>query len=218
VSQISKGRNLQTSKVKYRKVETSKLRTLTPEFVFHHKRAGLDQMNLMITDEDPKCYHQIAAAKQVGVLPKVVHRLCCWHKVNRNYTLKVRSKVVTVPDKQFTRIIEKWLYSFTNNTIETSEENAFSMEAFEHYLSHSECSPALKLFTQQYWEKVSFRLFYLLRFRYLAVSIFGGLDIWHFWHVKFTDYKLCLPLFERALNPRCICLVNIIFWVHLGGI
>jgi hypothetical protein len=100
-------------------------------------KSALEQMNLMITDEDPQCYHQIGAAKQLGVLPKVHHRLCCWHKVNRNYTLKARCYAKTEEDKKLTRLVEKWLYSFSKNDIETEEEETYSMKALEYYLSHS---------------------------------------------------------------------------------
>jgi hypothetical protein len=146
-------------------------------------KSGLDEMNLMITDEDPQCYQQIGAAKQASALPKVHHRLCCWHKVNRNYILKARAHAVCDNDKQFTRVIEKWLYSFMNTAIESQQEECYSMEAFDHFLSQSQVAPALKLFTREYWVKVrafcksivylSFHCFDIWRFRHLDVSIFG---------------------------------------------
>ena len=150
-------------------------------------KSALDRMNIMITDEDPKCYHQIGAAKQLKVLPKVVHRLCAWHKVNRNYTMKARSRAVTDTDKQFVRVVEKWLYSFSQSNIESIEEEKSSSEAFEDYLSHSGVTQALKLFTQEYWIKVRQSFgpwrFGHLRFGHLR---FGHL---HFGHLHFGHLR-----------------------------
>jgi hypothetical protein len=134
-------------------------------------RAGLERMQLIITDEDPKCYVQIEVAKQLGVFPNVKHRLCCWHKVNRNFTLKARSSTSTEEDKKFTRVVEKWLYSFSKTDIETREEEAYSMQQIEYFISHSGISEPLKRFTQEYWVKVgnydtwTFRSFDVSTFR-----------------------------------------------------
>ena len=136
-------------------------------------KSGLDQMNLMITDQDPKCYEQIGAAKRLGVLPKVAHRLCCWHKVNRNYTIKARARSLNDEDKKFTRIVEKWLYSFSKSDIETREEETFSIEMFEHFLGQqSHVSLPLMTFTKEYWEKVRIGL--------LDVWTYGHQDVWTF--------------------------------------
>jgi hypothetical protein len=137
-------------------------------------KSGLDEMNLMITDEDPKCHLQIGAAKQLGVLPNVTHRLCCWHKINRNYSLKSRSKTVTEKDTQFTRLVEKWLHSFTKTDIESREEEIVSMEMFEHFLSQAEVTAGLKLFTKDYWEKVR---------SMCDIQTLGRLDVWTFGHL-----------------------------------
>jgi hypothetical protein len=146
-------------------------------------KSGLDQMNLMITDQDPRCYEQIGAARQLGVLPKVAHRLCCWHKVNRNYSLKARSRTVTEKDKQFTRVVEKWLYSFSKNDLETREEETFSIEMFEHFLGQqSHVTDALKHFTHEFWVKVSFGN--------LDISAF--LDIWIFGYFGYFGYSVVM--------------------------
>ena len=84
--------------------------------------------------------------------------------------MKAKGKVITDEDKQFKRVVEKWLCSFSKN-IETEEEETFGVETFEHFLSHqSQVSEALKLFTQEHWEKV--------RCGYLDIWIFGCLDVW----------------------------------------
>jgi hypothetical protein len=36
-------------------------------------KSGLNQMNVMTTNQDPECHEQIGAAKHFGVLPKVAH-------------------------------------------------------------------------------------------------------------------------------------------------
>jgi len=162
-------------------------------------KSALDRMNLMITDEDPKCYHQIAAARQLKVLPKVVHRLCAWHKVNRNYTTKARSRAITDTDKQFIHVVEKWLYSFSGSNIESMEEEKSSTEAFEDYLSYSGVTQVLKLFTQEYWIKVR-RSFGHLHFGHLHFGHlrFGHL---HFGHLHF-GHSLTLMMMMPTSNNR----------------
>lgn len=96
--------------------------------------------------------------------------ISCWHKVNRNFTLKARSSTSTEEDKTFTRVVEKWLYSFSKTDIETREEEAYSMQQIEYFISHSGISEPLKCFTQEYWVKVS--NYDSWTFRSFDVSIF----------------------------------------------
>ena len=55
-----------------------------------HKKY-LDQTKIVVTDEDEKMFLPIRQAIQSNRLGNgAKHRLCKWHKINRNYTQKVQ--------------------------------------------------------------------------------------------------------------------------------
>mmetsp|Transcript_17566 Transcript_17566/g.20103 ORF Transcript_17566/g.20103 Transcript_17566/m.20103 type:complete len:84 (+) Transcript_17566:237-488(+) len=67
------------------------------------------------TDEDKQCMGQIHAAIIEEKIPNAHQRICCWHKVDRGYILKVKSKKKTDADVIFVDECKDWFYSFTTN-------------------------------------------------------------------------------------------------------
>ena len=51
----------------------------------------LSKCMLVVTDEDHLCYEELESAIRAGTFPSAKHRLCKWHKVNRNYVLPAKS-------------------------------------------------------------------------------------------------------------------------------
>jgi hypothetical protein len=54
---------------------------------------------------------------------------------------------------QFTRVVEKWLCSFSKTDMETREEETFSIKMFERFLGQqSHVSRPLLIFRREHWE------------------------------------------------------------------
>ena len=48
----------------------------------------LSMVQLIITDEDFKCYGTLDSLIQQGVYPNTIPRLCAWHKIDRHFIIK----------------------------------------------------------------------------------------------------------------------------------
>ena len=120
--------------------------------------ATLMKCQLVISDEDVLCYEEFEAAIRAGVFPNGKHRLCKWHKINRNYAVPARKFVErdSAADMGFISLVSDWLYSFCDS-IETEEEETFHLSELERRVQAStDVSPRLRSFTLEYLCK-SFR-------------------------------------------------------------
>ena len=99
----------------------------------------LEKVRLCVTDDDKQCHLEFIAAVSAGIFPNAMHRLCQWHKVNRNFVLPARSKARNVgqtgytADQDFIRIVEFWLYSFCKS-IETPFEEELSLRSLLKFI------------------------------------------------------------------------------------
>jgi hypothetical protein len=110
------------------------------------------QIRLIVTDQDDKCYSQIDLAIRSGPLSNANHRLCKWHKVNRNYRIKAKSFCSTSDDDDFLDLVEKWLYSFCDY-VETAEEEEHSKHQFNLFVSSQDqkISKTLHTYTKTFF-------------------------------------------------------------------
>lgn len=48
----------------------------------------LSMVQLIVTDQDFKCYGILDSLIQQGIYPNAIHRLCAWHKIDRHFIIK----------------------------------------------------------------------------------------------------------------------------------
>ena len=115
----------------------------------------MSQVSVPLTDEDRQCVSQVDAAIVEKVLPNGRHRICCWHKVDRGYILKVRGKKKTTNDVMFVDDCRDWFYSFTTD-IDTERKEIMHIKNFELWLRQQKQHVSKKLFkfTTTFWQKI----------------------------------------------------------------
>jgi hypothetical protein len=108
----------------------------------------LHSVRLIITDGDDKCYSQVDAAISAGIFPNARHRLCAWHKINRNY-LKNAEKLVpkdAILESKFISAAARWMKYFTTS-VESESEGKKIIVMFHHWLKRFEGRIYLPLLT-----------------------------------------------------------------------
>jgi hypothetical protein len=131
---------------------------------------SLAQVQIVLTDEDPQCYHNLEAAIHRGILPNAKVRLCKWHKVNRNLVLKCPKLNFT--DLAVRETFVRWLYSFCDS-VETREEVDVSSKMMMDWLTTSGASQDFIVYATKFWTKsFEFQIEYLLHLNYMYVR--GG--------------------------------------------
>jgi hypothetical protein len=72
----------------------------------------LHSIRIVLTDGDDNIYNQVDVAIRSGIIPNAVHRLCSWHKVNRNYVMSAKKLVRpdNTLDRNFIDHVARWLY------------------------------------------------------------------------------------------------------------
>lgn len=104
-----------------------------------HGHAARKCVELVCTDQDGRLYEAIMNNCGPGrCLPKATHRLCAWHKFDRNFTEHAKyksdiSKLKTTDRIEF-RTLHLWWWDLVKN-IETEEELHLSKAMLEEYLA-----------------------------------------------------------------------------------
>ena len=122
-------------------------------WVFHHALPELVpaeilcRVRMILTDEDSNCYTQIDSARLRGVFAAALHRLCAWHKIDRNYTkmfcsrMEERSKVMV-------HVLHAWFLSLTDNVYNDREWDA-SIELLHTFID-SHVDERLRVHTRNF--------------------------------------------------------------------
>jgi hypothetical protein len=105
---------------------------------------------LILTDEDDQCKSQIRVARDKNVIRNAADRNCAWHKINRNFEIKVAKHCESDYDRTVLKIIVQWLYSICNK-IETTVELEHSRRIFFLWLTTTGCSHQLITVTETFW-------------------------------------------------------------------
>ena len=107
-----------------------------------HNSSTLSRMRVMLTDEDDRQVTAFDALHQPGQhYQSTLHRLCAWHKLNRN--LAKSSDFASLVNNLDPTGIEEWnlvvawLWDLTEN-IETVEEEEVSLRLLDTYLGEDE--------------------------------------------------------------------------------
>ena len=112
----------------------------------------LDKVRLVVTDDDKQCHLEFLDSVQAGIFPNAKHRLCKWHKINRNYVLKAWAlqNVKNPHDSDFITDVEWWMYTFCD-AIETEAEEKLSLQCLIHHIDWATgITPALRSFTREF--------------------------------------------------------------------
>ena len=139
----------------------------------------LSQVRMMLTDEDPHCFQAFDTSVKKGIFRNAKHRLCKWHKVNRNFTIKVGStaRKDNLKDKNFVNLMRDWFYTFTED-IETEEEEKVSLRCLDAYIKTCPgINEPLRVFTTTFVEKSFKKQMERICFRHYKYTPQGDLGI-----------------------------------------
>lgn len=109
----------------------------------------LSRVRLILTDEDMNCYSQLEVAFAGGVLPYATHRLCSWHKIDRNFSTAYTQSRRKGNDSVMLRLLHDWLFRFTRD-VNSKKEWDYLMGTLETFIENSFISESLRTHTQNF--------------------------------------------------------------------
>mmetsp|Transcript_56840 Transcript_56840/g.138351 ORF Transcript_56840/g.138351 Transcript_56840/m.138351 type:complete len:895 (-) Transcript_56840:1759-4443(-) len=121
----------------------------------------LSKVQMVLTDQDFKCYSILDSLIQQKVYPAAIHRLCAWHKIDRHFIIKALKFKTCEGNIALVEGTVAFLFMFVEKT-ETIEELFYMKRQFQAWLDHSnkgikrptkECMAFVKeYFTTKFWK------------------------------------------------------------------